>query len=302
MKRYKHFLLTRFNIPFIRKNNIDFLFQSNYLSERYQLFLKFCYPSVKKQLNQDFIWLVFFDKRTPSKYVALNRRLSNEYNIFTPVYVDFEEYLNDRSISDTDYANIISKNILPTIINQEIIKYIDQNTDYIITSRIDNDDALNCNFISNIQEYILSTKIEEEIVLSFKSGLQYLDNSCIIQAIEYPNNHFLTLIEKKTDRINTIFFWDHYFIQKYKRIVFLNLDKAWIEIVHNNNVVNTFSFDKKNKLILRFCLFDYGFEKRWGILQSLIQIVFSPNKYLFHLIKYKIKNIYKYGRKGYMDR
>lgn len=73
MNDFKHFILTRFNIPFIRKDSVDFLFSDSYLNERYSIFENTCFSSMCNQKNKDFIWLVFFDKRRPSLlYIGMN--------------------------------------------------------------------------------------------------------------------------------------------------------------------------------------------------------------------------------------
>lgn len=55
MNDFKHFILTRFNIPFIRKDSVDFLFSDSYLNERYSIFENTCFSSMCNQKNKDFI-------------------------------------------------------------------------------------------------------------------------------------------------------------------------------------------------------------------------------------------------------
>ena len=64
-----HFIITRFNLRIWQqdKNNIP-THTSEWLEHRFELFEKYCLPSVENQTNKNFIWLCMFDKETPAPY------------------------------------------------------------------------------------------------------------------------------------------------------------------------------------------------------------------------------------------
>ncbi|MCB6551486.1 putative rhamnosyl transferase, partial [Parabacteroides distasonis] len=72
----------------MRKDSVDFLFSDSYLNERYSIFENTCFSSMCNQKNKDFIWLVFFDKRTPKSFVHRNEQLQKLCKNFKPIYVD----------------------------------------------------------------------------------------------------------------------------------------------------------------------------------------------------------------------
>jgi hypothetical protein len=78
---FKHFLLTRFNVKTKWKTtkNGEETLTEKWLSHRFDLFEKFCYPSVRNQKNQGFRWLVFFDINTPTPYKERISDLAREY-------------------------------------------------------------------------------------------------------------------------------------------------------------------------------------------------------------------------------
>ena len=67
---FKHFLITRYNLYIaswkITKNNVKI--NNLWLDHRYELFSKYCYPSVINQSNQNFIWLIFLNSDTQEDY------------------------------------------------------------------------------------------------------------------------------------------------------------------------------------------------------------------------------------------
>lgn len=164
MKRYKHFLLTRFNVPFIRKENIDFLFEKQYLDNRFDIFKKCCFSSIKQQTNQDFIWIVFFDSRTPDAYKEINKSLNQEYNNYCPVYIDIENLPNGnnfydnealkatskKNIDDLTYSEKIQKISLAAEISRIINSFCGEEDDLIVTTRIDNDDAFHKDMMKEV--------------------------------------------------------------------------------------------------------------------------------------------------------
>lgn len=78
---YKHFIFTRFNEGWLDN---DRLTQSGkpvntdvWLKERCKLFEKFCLPSMMYQSNQNFTWLILFDKRTPEDILLKYDKIEN---------------------------------------------------------------------------------------------------------------------------------------------------------------------------------------------------------------------------------
>ena len=68
---FKHFILTRFNLPIFQpkvgEKKVSHL-DEEYLNYRFDLFERFCLPSVKGQTCQDFRWFVLFDAATPAVF------------------------------------------------------------------------------------------------------------------------------------------------------------------------------------------------------------------------------------------
>jgi hypothetical protein len=64
MAGFHHFVLTRFNVKIGLGGGESVAPNLEWLVHRFDLFDKFCFPSVRNQSNLNFKWLVFFDVDT----------------------------------------------------------------------------------------------------------------------------------------------------------------------------------------------------------------------------------------------
>ena len=233
-KRTSVFLLTRFNLNLfpIDKKNLPTRTES-WLSNRFELFENYCFSSVFGQSYKDFIWFVLFDKATPEKYIKRIEALQNKMSNFVPVYFGDEEAKDH-----------------PTLIKSVITAHKDESS-LLITTRVDNDDALHCDFMKSVVE--LSKSQHDEIhFYTLKNGLQYYTEANFAIRLPYIRNHFPALIFKNYSRTSDfleILEFNHYFIKTYG-IPFTCLDNSlpmWIEVVHGHNVGNDVIFTLKQK-------------------------------------------------------
>jgi hypothetical protein len=70
---FEHFVLTRFNVR-ESADKTDLVLNPVWLQFRFDLFERFCWPSVRAQTTGAFTWLVFFDKDTPEPFRARTER------------------------------------------------------------------------------------------------------------------------------------------------------------------------------------------------------------------------------------
>ena len=273
-KSYKHFLITRFNVPLkiydIGNENARGISDA-YLKKRFDIFEKYCFPTVKNQTNKNFIWIVILSDKTPDVYKSKMDNLTKQCKELRPFYVNLhnfdssEKSYPDFLIKKVEAEYEIMRKTFPDYIPDEyeeiqrfclplymdsILKELTPNeTEYILTSRLDNDDGINSHFIEDIQKRF--QKIEDECVLNYLYGYQYEPSSDILKKWYYTNNHFITLIQKyKKEAFNdTIFSWQHGRIFLYRKVFNIVTKPMWVEYVHDSNVVNSLCFSFKDKLI-----------------------------------------------------
>lgn len=232
-KQICHIILTRFNLPLqygssprSRKGYVHSGMMNDvyYLEERFRLFDAYTMKSIIKQDEQSFKWLVFFWDKTPDRYKEVIRRYREEYPAFIPVFM---------SMSDVES------------INDFILKTIMENADgqYVITTRLDNDDMIDMSFVSRIRieahQIIKKNKPETDFVLSFPYGLQYQEKRRHIKYIDDEQNHFVSLCSSSVTGLHHIFEYNHALVKESNDLVLIDAGHPmWIEVLHSTNHSN----------------------------------------------------------------
>ena len=206
--RATHFVLTRFNIrSFYHKAEPT----DAWLLERLQLFEKYCVPSFKNQTTRRFTWLVFLDSHSPEWFREKVAALS--IDLFCPVYVEgpFSQELLSKTIGD-----------LCT-------------TPSVITTRVDNDDAVADDFIETIQKCFVG---QNRLFVNLVNGAQYANQKLYLRP--YTKNPFSSLIETPGEELPaTVFVEHHYRIDAYAPVLNIRTrHPMWLQVVHGGNVLN----------------------------------------------------------------
>jgi hypothetical protein len=220
MAEFAHFLITRFNIGLYSAG--DMRDKSGrpandaWMDHRFKLFDAFCLPSVKNQTNNRFSWVVLFDSKTPEKYRAIIENQKNKCVNFVPLFVDLS--------FGEDTAPMLQKYILDNIT---------ADVAYVITTRLDCDDALNVSTIESIQQYFNRQKFKP---LNFLNGYFYDLADDTVHEAQYDSNPFVSLIERiKKSGITTVMDRVHGEWFERKNIVG---PRMWIQVVHDRNLMN----------------------------------------------------------------
>lgn len=286
--RFNHFIITRFNLPIWSQTKAGKIstIEDTYLQDRFHLFEKFCLPSIEQQTCQDFKWLVLFDINTPDYFKKKIEELQNRYNRFIPCFFDinnqnieneyydyFNKYISELNLKESDYKNTdeyIQRILTPNFISKCIHKYTKNEVDFIITTRIDNDDSFHKNFIEVIQNEVKSQN--KFILLDYINGYRYILKNRSVSKFCFPNGHFTTLIEPYKTNLQTVIYWNHFLAHKIIPIKHINCKPMYIELIHNSNVINDeqqYSLPDFIYALKHFKHSDFGYK---GIHLSLKQI------------------------------
>jgi hypothetical protein len=201
-----HFLLTRFNVrmPIYRHPGDD------WLPGRLELFKRYCLPSFRGQTVQTFTWLVFLDSDSPDWLrTTIETTMSD---IVHPVYVD--------GLFTAEYAAAVVAELATT--------------PFVMTTRVDNDDAVATDFVETIQREFAGQRLE---FVNLVNGAQYADEKVYLRP--YTKNPFLTLIESVTDGPpKTVFIKRHYEVDKVGPVRNVRTEHPmWLQVVHGENVL-----------------------------------------------------------------
>lgn len=216
MMAFEHFIITAFNLDFNLKPR-DLILGEEYLEKRFDLFANICLPSVASQSCKNFKWLVFFDSQTPTQFKKRIEKLQQQQN-FIAVYT--------QSPVDRD----IWRNTIQT--------YLAQDTQFVITSNLDNDDAISKDFIALVQN---SFNYQDFEFINFPFGYILREDGLFLR--EYLSSPFLSLIER-ADSVLTCKTIPHYLLQKLSeqgiQVSQIVSQPIWLQIVHDTNVKNSF--------------------------------------------------------------
>ncbi len=215
---FHHFIITRFNVN-IHPREFEFRLSETWLAERFELFSRFCFPSILHQEEQSFTWYILFDENTPERF----RRMIQT----------FEKYTNLKIIFCGHYHSI-----LPKII--QTMKCAYPEVDFFLTTRFDNDDALSCKFVAELHKVVRSILsksdgIPLEMFINFTNGLQYCDGH--VYEFKDATNAFVSLLEK-SDSPHTVFWVDHPSIYDKAPVAQIVGKPIFLQNIHKCNVYN----------------------------------------------------------------
>ena len=275
---FKHYIITRFNLIDELAYNVDsdYVNSDEFLLSRFLLFDKFCLPSVSNQTNKNFIWFVLFNDKLPEKWKIKLDEYKRQFPNFEARFMSAQETL--------------SMNWHATLNRFLIEEFKNSNCQFILTTRLDNDDAINLSFVDSIQKYFLA--YQEEAVINYINGLQYIPRCNVLRNLTYPQSHFNTLIEKNTQNVQTALGFSHYEVpDNFKSIYLKTKTPMWLEIIHSTNVVNTIYFQMNNLLNdLFLSVFKYKNLNDFGIKQDIPRFNFHVWKVFFEWFFRKFKD------------
>lgn len=251
---FKHFLFTRFNLRYKaweKTRSGNKVLGEEWLTDRFRLFETYCLPSVKNQGNQNFTWFVFFGSQTPELFKNKIKRIEAEYANFHPVFLD------DGS------------EFRPTLI--EVIKANTGSQDkYVLTSRIDNDDAIHKDFINTVQSLFQPV---HNHVIDFRAGYQLILGRKKNEVLEFtwPFNPFVSLVET-SDSAKSIFSREHNHWHVEKSLTAYDQNRLWMAVIHRNNLLNRRQYRLKG--VYKFNHADFGISEGSVNLRPRLQTLY----------------------------
>ena len=248
----QHFLLTRFNIQVDRWQTTRDGYAVNsqdWLNNRFELFENYCLPSIKNQSNQDFIWCVAFDDQTSSAYKARIEKWCENYSNLQALYVSRKKWYVRQFIA------YIQASLRPE-------------TQFVITTRLDNDDLVHSNFVKEIQVHFEN---QHGMLIDLERGYQLVQLPGLkeIRNFNRACYHFISLVEH-LDHIKTIYQKPHNDWHDYNKVKSNNKDRLWVELIHSHNMAN--KIRRASYLTKDFNPADFGLSTDFKLDQSSFSI------------------------------
>ncbi len=213
MAKIAHYIITRFNLR--SEASQSQALDPRWLAHRFDLFEKFCLPTVKAQTLPDFSWLVLFDTDTPLSIRERLARLAHWPTIRPIFFPPGTQHVGKRAV--------------------EAVMH--ETPDLLITTRLDNDDGIACRYIEWVRKHCL---VHEPTVLQFPSGYVWYDRK--LYRDRQHHNPFQTLVEPmdsgRPDSFTTIYTGAHHDSHKLGRVVTASEEPGWLQVVHGGNLAN----------------------------------------------------------------
>lgn len=201
---FKHFLLCRYNLGLYSVNPYNIADADSWMNARRPLFERLL-RSLEIQTNQEFTLLVAVDPFTPSQLRGA-----------------IETSLQESGVP----ARILEQAPMEWLRSKE------REAEYLITSRIDNDDEYLPRFVETIQaEFVPGTEVLDI------HGVQCDGRSYFTAGRPDPNSPFLSLVEPWHD-VKTAHFENHNRMNQLFPARFAGSDYLFIQYIHESNVRN----------------------------------------------------------------
>lgn len=218
----QHFLITRFNIKnegwWQDKNHKEVL-NDAWLRTRIALFKDYCLPSVLEQTCKKFKWLIIFQNERSEQIEKLLKSLE-KHDFIEAIFVDgYKDFLLE----------------LPRTIQNKLAP----DSRWVITSRLDNDDAIEKDYICILRKFI---NFQHNCVVHFPYGLCLdLGRTNRLAQQFHPLNQFISLVEDLHEgELKTVYVNPHNKWQTQYNIHSIRKDNLWLQVTHSGNVMNEF--------------------------------------------------------------
>ena len=198
---YQHYIITRFSL--IIKGQVP---SDEWYKQRLEVFRKYTLPSVLGQTDQNFKWICLIGQEQDKKYFdntpIIPLLVTPQQNFKGRIRTFFERYCS---------------------------------TQWLITTRLDNDDALNRNYVKLVHRLPLG----KDYVVNYVNGVVVDDETGQLfdRRILYPNP-FITLIERPS-QLKTVYFVKHGDMNQHFIINNFTIANMWLMVCHEFNLANT---------------------------------------------------------------
>ncbi len=207
-----HCIITRFNIPTLGREGV-IRASRNWLHNRFSYFDRFCFPSVKAQSVQNFRWLIYFDIETPDVYKSRAAAYERQMPNLQLRYGNLEDFSLDR-------------------IQQDVRDYAGANNRWVITTRLDNDDAIARDFVKMVQAQAAEGTRQ---VLNITNGYVWWQGR--VYRHQHRSNAFASVSESLSD-LATVFSVPHMELSGLAPLQQITPDAGWMQVIHGENISN----------------------------------------------------------------
>ena len=215
-KPFYHAILTRFNCarpPHVNSEREKALrSQPGWMEERFERYERFCLPSLLAQTDQDFEWLIYFDRHTAPEHLERARRgiaSRPNFRLMLCDYYSSESLIEDFARDMPGYKG------------------------WFLTTRLDNDDSLHREFVARLHQEVRPGTRE---AINFPNGVVFGRGRTYLSRQE--SNAFISLSEPYVN-CRTIYSGAHTEFARFAPVRDVETDfPLWIQGVYEGAISN----------------------------------------------------------------
>ena len=209
---HTHIIMTRFNLA-TPGREFALRTQPGWLAERFDLFERYCLPSIAAQTTRDFHWIIYFDEATPDVF---RERVEAARKVFpfVPYYTGL--------FPSTGWRDSVLETFSPK-------------TRLLLTTRLDNDDALANDFVARLHDWVEAND-HRLGAYNFQNGL--IRQGSAVYAIKHRSNAFFSWLEDVSPELRTAPSIQHMKIAQEGPVFQKSGEPGWMQVVHESNVSN----------------------------------------------------------------
>jgi hypothetical protein len=211
----QHLLLTRMNVVAPFGTPLACL-DRDWLQHRFSLFERYTLPSVMAQTGAaPFQWLLFTHPDTPADFKARLARYAQRCPFI-------------RMVSCAEFDGDSARQAAAAALEPE--------TRRVITSRVDNDDAIGRTFMAAVQdEAARASQIRAASFINFDLG--YHLHAGEVYHAEHRSNPFCSLVEER-DGFRGVYGVSHMELTSLYPVANVRDRRRWLTVIHDRNAVN----------------------------------------------------------------
>ena len=201
---FTHYILTRYNVGLYSDNPYNIDNPDEWMEERFFNFRNTFESVVNQNGDAGYAWDIYYDDNTPHHFISALIVVYGRNN---------------------GWIRFIPWSMRKVIAHE----------DYILTTRLDNDDILEPDFVETVQAQFC----EREGVIDVE-GRQFDTATGKYYTVDrrYPNSPFITLVEKGANP-KTVFHKTHTDLHKdYKWSAYVKGKPLYTQVIHGNNLAN----------------------------------------------------------------
>jgi len=210
LEDFAHVILTRFNLPSAGAESYVRA-KSGWLETRWELFERYCVPSVAMQTSREFRWIVYLDPDSPPWLKGRIAKVSSG-GVFLPIYraaVERRQLVDDiRGVTGRAHQGLL-------------------------TTNLDNDDALAADFMERVED--AATRVSGRHAIYLSVGL-IKAGGAIYRRVD-RSNPFCSVREGWDNPVTCWSDW-HNLLGRSMPVLEVDGRPGWLQVIHGTNVSN----------------------------------------------------------------